>query len=159
MKAQERTYAKEMECKGKRLTNRKNRKQHLSCDEDEGSPDVDHGHARFDEAADVLADLSMGLSSLSEVAPYFLVGLVQNPLLFIGGPPRRGTPAPRGISNKVSGQHTQTLFFPSLCVKFTRGISNEVSKHKHFVIARLPGGSTTRLVPTHTSYSRTQHRD
>ena len=54
----------------------------------EGSPDVNHGQARLDEAADVLADLSVGLGRLAEVTPHLLVGLVQDTLLFAGRPPR-----------------------------------------------------------------------
>lgn len=52
------------------------------------SPDLDHGHAGFHEAADVLADLSVRLGRLSEVVPDLLVGLVQHPLLLVGRTPR-----------------------------------------------------------------------
>lgn len=54
----------------------------------EASPDLDHGHAGFEEAADVLADLSVSLGRLSEVVPHLLVGFVQHPLLLVGRTPR-----------------------------------------------------------------------
>ena len=50
----------------------------------EGSPDVNHGQARLDPTADVLADLSVGLGRLAEVTPHLLIGLVQNTLRFLG---------------------------------------------------------------------------
>lgn len=34
----------------------------------------------------------MRLSRLPEIVPHFLVGPVQHPLLFAGGPPRRAAP-------------------------------------------------------------------
>lgn len=51
------------------------------------SPDVDHGHPRFDPAPDVRADLPMSLGSLPEIVPHLLVGPVQRALLLTGGPP------------------------------------------------------------------------
>lgn len=52
------------------------------------SPDFNHSHAGFHEAADVLADLSVGLGCLSEVIPQFLVGFIQHALLLAGHTPR-----------------------------------------------------------------------
>lgn len=57
----------------------------------EFSPDFDHGHARFEEAADMLADLSVGLCCLPEVVPQLLVGFIHHPLLLVRGAPRRST--------------------------------------------------------------------
>lgn len=53
------------------------------------SPDFNHGHARLHEAANVLADLSVGLGRLSEVVPHLLVGFVQHPPLLVRRAPRR----------------------------------------------------------------------
>lgn len=50
-------------------------------------PDFNHGLARLHEAADMLADLSVGLSRLSEVVPHLLIGLVQSPPLLGTHPP------------------------------------------------------------------------
>lgn len=52
------------------------------------SPDVNHGHARFDPAPDVRAHLPMSLGRLPEVAPHLLIGSVQGTLLLTGGSPR-----------------------------------------------------------------------
>lgn len=70
------------------------------------SPDLDHGQAGLDEAADVLADLSVGLGRLSEVVPHLLVGLVQDALLLVGGAPRRAAPGtqPRDCLENFSSQ-------------------------------------------------------
>lgn len=53
------------------------------------SPDFNHGQSGFHEAADVLADLSVGLGCLSEVVPHLLVGFIHHPLLLVGRTPRR----------------------------------------------------------------------
>lgn len=50
-------------------------------------PDFNHGFARLHEAADMLADLSVGLSRLPEVVPHLLIGLVQSPPLLRTHPP------------------------------------------------------------------------
>lgn len=63
------------------------------------SPDFDHGQAWFEEAADMLADLSVGLGCLPEVAPHLLVGFIQHPLLLVGRTPRR---APAGRQQQAS---------------------------------------------------------
>lgn len=60
------------------------------------SPDVNHGHPRFDPAPDVRTDLPVRLGRLPEIVPHFLVGPVQRPLLFAGGPPRRAAPGGGG---------------------------------------------------------------
>lgn len=56
------------------------------------SPDVNHGHPRFDPAHDVGADLSVCLGRLPEITPHLLVSPVQRPLLLAGGPPRCAAP-------------------------------------------------------------------
>lgn len=66
----------------------------------EASPDFNHGHAGFNEAANVLADLSVGLGCLSEVVPHLLVGFIQHPLLVAGRTPRRA----------ATGRRTQQAF-------------------------------------------------
>lgn len=53
------------------------------------SPDFNHGQAGLHEAANVLADLSVGLGRLSEVVPHLLVGFVQHPPLLVRRAPRR----------------------------------------------------------------------
>lgn len=50
-------------------------------------PDFNHGEAWLDEAADVLADLSVGLGCLSEVVPHLLIGFIQHPLLLVSRTP------------------------------------------------------------------------
>lgn len=56
------------------------------------SPDVNHGHARFDPAPDVGAHLPMSLSRLPEVTPHLLVSSVQGTFLLAGGPPCCASP-------------------------------------------------------------------
>lgn len=51
-------------------------------------PDFNHGEPRFEEAADVFPDLSVGLGRLPEVVPHLLVGFVHHPPLLHGHPPR-----------------------------------------------------------------------
>lgn len=51
------------------------------------SPDVNHRQTRFDEAANMLPDLSVRLSRLSEVIPHLLVGSVQRPSLLVAHSP------------------------------------------------------------------------
>lgn len=65
------------------------RRVEAACDDQMTSPDFNHGHAGFQEAADVLADLSVRLSRLPEVIPHLLVGFVHDPLLVAGHAPRR----------------------------------------------------------------------
>lgn len=68
------------------------------------SPDVNHGHSRFDPAPDVRTDLPVRLGCLPEIAPHFLVGPVQRPLLLAAGPP--GCAAPGGAGGEQKG-HTR----------------------------------------------------
>lgn len=60
------------------------------------SPDFNHGQSGFHEAADVLADLSVGLGGLSEVVPHLLAGFIHHPLLLVGRTPRRAATGERG---------------------------------------------------------------
>lgn len=73
------------------------------------SPDVNHGHPRFDPAPDIRANLPMGLSRLPEVAPHLLIGPVQGSLLFTGGPPCCTAPARRQTGEDTQ-THTLTVF-------------------------------------------------
>lgn len=66
------------------------------------SPDFNHGHAGFHEAADVLANLSVGLSCLSEVIPQLLIGFIQHALLVAGRTPRCTAPGSQGSSSNTS---------------------------------------------------------
>lgn len=61
----------------------------------QGSPDVNHGHPWFNPAPDIGADLPMCLGCLPEITPHLLIGHVQRPLLFAGGPPRCTAPGGR----------------------------------------------------------------
>lgn len=51
------------------------------------SPDVNHGHPRFDPGPDVGADLPVGFGRLPEIAPHLFIGPVHRTLLLAGGPP------------------------------------------------------------------------
>ena len=73
------------------------------------SPDLDHGQAGLDEAADVLPDLPVGLGRLPEVVPHLLVGLVHHALLLAGRTPRRAAPA--GGAEAVSTHSAKATSF------------------------------------------------
>lgn len=62
------------------------------CSFQKASPDVNHRQTRFDEAANMLPDLSVGLSRLSKVIPHLLVGSVQRPSLLGGHSPHCAAP-------------------------------------------------------------------
>lgn len=75
------------------------------------SPDVNHGHPRFDPAPDVRTDLPVRLGRLPEIVPHFLVGPVQRPLLFAGGPPRRAAPGGGGGGHRRPTEKKYSLFY------------------------------------------------
>lgn len=79
-----------------------------SNDSEPLSPDVNHGHSWFDPALDVRTDLPVRLSRLPEIVPHFLVGPVQRPLLFAGGPPHCA--APGGGVHRRATEKTRSLF-------------------------------------------------
>lgn len=72
------------------------------------SPDLDHGLSWLHETADVLADLSVRLSRLSEVVPHFLAGLVQGPPL-VGTHPPHCTAARGRLKEEQQSVKTETV--------------------------------------------------
>lgn len=95
------------------------------------SPDVDHGHPRFDPGVDVVSNLSMGLGSLTEVTPHLLVGLVKDPLLLVGGPPRCTAPGTHTYTHTHTHRHMHTHTRVHTHTRTCRHVHTNRHAHKH----------------------------